>query len=556
MKTIRLIILLLPALLLVVMGDAAALQNVTGDNAVSTTGDISLTTTSQNAVNATGNNFVYTVNASPPKVISVAEDEARIRLSRDIAGLLNHDDFQNSLWGISIRDAESGAVLYARDAIKSFMPASNVKLYTTATALHYLGPGFRYRTGLYTDGQVKDGVLHGNLIVRGSGDPVIGGRFNDNDRTELFRQWADTLRSAGIRKIRGDIIGDGTIFDSPPLGSSWSWDYLTYWYAAEHAGLSFNDNTVDATIIGTTAGRPAQILIEPNNTSYVQILNHTLTVPADSAQRISYDRPIGTNRITIANHVPEGDTIRYSLSIPNPTLYFAHVLHETLLLEGIPVLGRPADIAESSVRPDYDRLTLLTTHESPPLADIVDVVNTVSQNMYAETLLMTVGALFPPDGSENRNSHQKGLIRQNEFLGGAGVDTSRIVLVDGSGLSRRNLVTPHMTTSLLRYMWTMPDGEPREAFMNSLPVGGTPEGTLRTLFRSGPASMNVRAKTGTIGGARALSGYVDAANGRAYAFSMMSNNHLVSTGRVNQVIEAVVQMLAAYPHNLNANHTE
>jgi serine-type D-Ala-D-Ala carboxypeptidase/endopeptidase (penicillin-binding protein 4) len=480
------------------------------------------------------------------------DHEARIRLAGNISELLNHDDFQNSLWGISIRDAETGAAIFSRDALKSFMPASNTKLYTTATALHYLGPDYRYRTGLYTDGHVKDGVLHGNLIVRGSGDPVIGGRFNGNDRTELFRQWADTLRSAGIHHIRGDIIGDGTIFDSPPLGNSWSWDYLTYWYAAEHGGLGFNDNCVDALIIGTVAGRPAEIIIEPHNTSYVEIINHTLTVHADSSRRISYDRPFGTNRITIGNHVAEGDTIRYSLSVPDPARFFVHVMRETLMLEGIPVHGRPVDVTSMSLRPDYDRLTLITTHESPPLADIIRVINVVSQNMYAENTLMTVGALFPPDNSDERNSHQKGLMRQLDFLGLAGVDTSRVALVDGSGLSRRNLVTPHMTTSLLRYMWNLPDGPQRETFMSSLPVGGDSAGTLRTLFRSGPASLNVRAKTGTIGGARALSGYVDGADGRTYAFSIMSNNHLVSTGRVNRVIEEIVQMMAAYPGRLQA----
>jgi serine-type D-Ala-D-Ala carboxypeptidase/endopeptidase (penicillin-binding protein 4) len=481
--------------------------------------------------------------------------EARSQLARNIGELIGTEDFQNSLWGITIRDLDTGLILYSRNGVKSFMPASNTKLYTTAAGLHYLGPGFRYRTSLYYDGEIRDGVLHGNLIVRGSGDPVIGGRFNDDDRTELFRQWADTLRSAGIRMIRGDIIGDGTIFNSPPLGNSWSWDYLTYWYAAEHGGLSFNDNCVDAIIIGTREGRPARILLEPHNTSYVEIENHTLTVHADSSRRISYNRPIGTNRITIGNHVPEGDTIRYSLSVPNPALYFSHVFRETLLLEGIPVHGRPADVTISSVRPDYDRLNLITFHESPPLSEIIKVINTVSQNMYAETLLMTVGTYIPADDDpEDLNSHQLGLLRQLEFLGSADVDTSRILLVDGSGLSRRNLVTPNMTAALLHYMWNLPEGELKDAFMNSLPLGGDPDGTLRNMFQEGPAAMRVRAKTGTIGGARALSGYVRGKDGRTFAFSMMSNNHMVPVSRVNAVMELIVHMLADYPDVLTAGN--
>lgn len=510
----------------------------------------------------------------------------RTELIRAIMPALHDPAFENAIWGVHVIDLNTGAPVFSRNARTGMMPASNTKLYTTAAALDILGPEFRYETNLYAVGEIEDGVFRGDLVVEGSGDPTISGRFTDDDRTFLFREWAEKLKAKGVTHIEGDLIGDDSFFDDVQLGRSWSWDYTTYWYAAEMNALSFNENCVDAEIIGTKVGEPAIINIHPHGTTYVTIVNETLTVHADSSRRTSYDRPWGTNTITIANHVPEGDTIRYSLSVMNPALFFMHVMREVFEQEGISVEGSIYDRSGLPQVEGYRRNgEIVGTFLSPSLAEIIYILNKRSQNLFAENLLKTLGAVHQLsrrfeigiDERVNRtastasdvNFSNVRFTRMNRIpitetpylasagdgfraswpvFGAAGIDTTRLQLADGSGMSRVNIVTPVMTTQILQYMWNHPDPEVRYAYVNSLPRGGEEIGTLRTMFRRGPASETVAAKTGTIGYARALSGYVTAADGTPLAFSIMVNHHTSGNVRANRVIEHIVNTLATYRH--------
>jgi D-alanyl-D-alanine carboxypeptidase/D-alanyl-D-alanine-endopeptidase (penicillin-binding protein 4) len=261
-------------------------------------------------------------------------------LAASIDAVLNGSAFANGWWGAVVMDLDTGEVLYTRNAERSFVPASNTKLYTTAAALDLLGPAYRYRTELYIDGPIVDGILDGNVIVRGSGDPVIGGRFTNGDRTATLRAWADSLRARGITRILGDLVGDDDIFDDTPLGYGWSWDDETYWYAAEISGLAFNDNNVDFVIEARDVGEPARVSWEPYNTDFVRVVNRTRTVPGDSVLDEGYARARGTNTIELSSRVPLGRTDFESLTMTNPTRFFVHVLRETLLRAGIVVDGR------------------------------------------------------------------------------------------------------------------------------------------------------------------------------------------------------------------------
>ena len=304
-----------------------------------------------------------------------------------VGAVLDSAAFDNAFWGVQVVNLESGEALYARNPQKSFIPASNTKLYTTAAALDLLGPNYRYRTGLYADGEVDDeGALRGNLVVRGSGDPAIGGRFTDGDLTKTFRAWADSLRAADVTRIEGDVVGDDDVFDDTPLGYGWSWDDEPYWYSAEVGGLNFNDNSVDFALEGTDVGAPAQVRWEPFRTDYVEVVNATRTIHPDSSIDEGYARERGTNAIRLSSLVPAGRTDEESLTVTNPTRYFAHVLREALLRGGIPVAGRPVDVDAMPIKPDYagGRLRRLAVYASPPLREIVDVVNKRSQNLYAE----------------------------------------------------------------------------------------------------------------------------------------------------------------------------
>lgn len=462
--------------------------------------------------------------------------------------LLDAEPFANAWWGVMVQEARTGTVLYTRNADKSFVPASNTKLYTTAAALDHLGATFEYHTELYAFGPVAEGILEGDLVVRGSGDPAIGGRFNGGNRTAIFEAWADSLRAQGITHIRGDIVGDDNLFDDQALGGGWSWDDEPFYYAAEISALSFNDNCIDVRISAQYPGAPGLVSWEPYNTDYVDILNSTVTVSRDSSLQEGYERARGQNRLRLYSQVPAGRTDEESLSISNPTLFFVHVFREALLRNGIAVEGRVLDLDDLPAPPDYALAHRIATHTSVPLARIVEAINKQSQNLYAEQVLKTLSAHYPDvPGDSPPGSALHGITVAQRTYVRADIDTSRIQLVDGSGLSRMNLITPRMTTHLLRYMGQHPDAAVQEAFVTSLPIGGV-DGTLRGRFASGPARGNVRAKTGTLGNVSALSGYVTTAAGTQLVFSILCNHYTTLSREVRQAQDALVTLLAAYPH--------
>lgn len=447
----------------------------------------------------------------------------------------------NAIWAVRVVQTNDGTPVYDRNGYTSLLPASNTKLYTTAAALHELGPDFRYLTSLFAYGPVVEGVLHGPLVVRGSGDPVIGGRFTDGDITHTFRAWADSLKKQGITRIDGDIVGDDNVFDDLPLGNSWSWDDEPFWYAAEISGLSLNDNNVDFSIVSRGTSEPGIISWEPLHTDYIRVQNATITVHPDSQLVEGYHRERGTNHFRLYSQVPEGRNDTESLTVTNPTLFFVHVLRDVLVREGISVTGTARDIDDMAIMPDYEGVQRVAVHESALLSDIVHVINKRSQNLYAEQVLKTLGTRWRPQGASARDG-----IRQAQHLfAEARVDTSLLHLVDGSGLSRRNLVTADMTADLLHYMAHHPDTTIRRVFHDSLPIAGV-DGTLSSRMQNTAAEGNLRAKTGTLGGASALSGYVTSASGVPYTFVIMANNYTGSAADVRRVQDQIGAFLARH----------
>ena len=478
-------------------------------------------------------------------------------LRNAIDRVLDAEPFSDGFWGVHVVDLHDGRTLYGRNETRNFMPASNAKLYTTAAGLDLLGPDYRYETAVYVDGPVEDGTLHGNLIVRGGADPSLGGHYlaesgtwdADVDAERIFRDWADSLRAAGIRQIEGDLVGDDDVIDDVPLGVNWSWDDETYYYSAQLSGLSFHDNVIHLHVTGREPGMPAEITWEPLHTNYVRILNKTHTVDADSGFAWSFRRLRGTNTIEITSRVPAGRTDIREVTVENPTKYFMHVLREVLIRSGISITGKPVDVDERPIKPDYSapQYRRVAVHHSPSLSDVASIINKPSQNLYADLLMKTLAAEFPREnGDMEPGSAALGIDVAMATFVRAGIDTSAIQLVDGSGLSRLNLVSPIMTTALLAYMWRHDDPAVRDAFYDSLPVAGE-SGSLRFRLRNGPAAGRVRGKTGTLTFASTLSGYTPVAPDRMLAFSLMSNHHASSgTANVRRAQDAILEILARF----------
>jgi D-alanyl-D-alanine carboxypeptidase/D-alanyl-D-alanine-endopeptidase (penicillin-binding protein 4) len=396
-------------------------------------------------------------------------------------------------------------IIYSLNPYTLLMPASNVKLFTTSSALAILGPDYRYKTSLYIDGTIKDGILDGNLIIRGSGDPSISGRHNDGNQLEMFQNWADTLSSIGIRKINGTIIGDDNIFDDIGLGYSWGWDDLSYYYAAQIGGLCFNDNCVDLFIIpnDSIGGKP-QILTKPPM-NYMEIINEISTVSADSSTYIDFYRKPGAEVVIIFGTIKaDVDTVKEWVTVENPTNYTLSAFKYTLENNGI-TANTISDIDELPIKDlDYDSYRFIATHESIPLLEIIKTINKVSQNFYAEQLQKTLGVELKEVGSS-----KKGIEAEKDWL------------------------------SSLRAIHNHSD---YKVFFDSLPIGGV-DGTLKNRLKGSNAVGHIFAKTGYVGRVRALSGYVHAANGREYIFSILVNHYPVPTGRINDLQDHIVTLL-------------
>ena len=461
-------------------------------------------------------------------------------LRAELDEIFQDPSFHNAYWGVAIKSLDNGQVLFTLNDTKGFIPASNMKMYTTAAGLARLGPEFRYETRLLsTDPDLQDGVIDGDLYVLGSGDPSFAGRFHEGDPLAPFAGWIDTLKALGIQEIQGDIVGDDDVFDDEHIPESWYYTYLSEWYAAESGGLCLNDNCCTITLSpGAQIGDLVQIDTVPPAV-YGEFIITATTAPEDTRARIRVLRRIDTNLVQIDGRLPQGGReVIEEVSVHNTTLFFVTVLKDALQKAGIPVSGQPRDIDDlDKSRFEPDRMKLLARYQSPPLSEIIRAINKPSQNLYADQLLKTLGARFGEEGS-----FSEGYQVVKEFLDESGIDSNGFFMIDGSGLGRIDLVQPRQTLGLLETMHRHPNAS---FYYESLPIAGV-DGTIRRRMKGTLAEGNVHAKTGYINRARSLSGYVTTLDGERLAFCMMVNNYTVPTSLANRLQDQVCERLANF----------
>jgi D-alanyl-D-alanine carboxypeptidase/D-alanyl-D-alanine-endopeptidase (penicillin-binding protein 4) len=467
---------------------------------------------------------------------------------RSIDSLLTAAPFERSIWGIALID-DKGRLLYGHNADKLFIPASNTKIVVSAVAAALLPADWTIRTSLYGTGPVKDGILEGNLVLYGRGDPTMGRRCYATDTTlagvcdrdpfTRLRELAAGLKAAGVTIVRGDLVGDGSWFDTETIHSDWVAYDLNWWYAAPVTGLGFNDNSVDIHWKpGAALGAPAILTMDPN-LGDVTLENRTRTTTANGPSTIGdrmYRVPGTLNLWAEGEVASDYRGATESFAMPDPNLFTARALRQALAEAGIAVLGTTRSTIDSTAFAAARQGTPLAETVSRPLRDWIFPVLNTSQNWYAEMLLKQLGRQFDHDGSWSG-----GLAVERRFLrDSAGVDTTQFALADGSGLSASNLVSPHAFTRLLRYMRTHPN---YPAFAAGMPQSGQ-TGSLRNRFLGTPIEGRVRAKTGSISRVNTLSGYLELANGKVYSFSVQLNHHAAGGRRALNRIDEIVLALA------------
>jgi serine-type D-Ala-D-Ala carboxypeptidase/endopeptidase (penicillin-binding protein 4) len=451
--------------------------------------------------------------------------------------------FSHAHWGAYIESLNSGDVWYERNADRVFMPASNEKILTSSAALMKLGTDFKFTTKLMYTGLIVDSILVGDLIVIGDGDPTLYTKFFDKP-TEVFEEWADSLKGLGIKKIDGNIIGDDNYFDDRHIGYGWAFDGLDDWYSAEVGALQINENYVDLNIIPPDSiNKPVKVI--PNLISSYFSIQNNLTVVDTGRSRVSISRPFGTNNIILNGEVLAGsNSFERTPSITNPTLFYVTVLKEVLNEKGLEVTGSPID-CDDIIEYSKDSLAVtdLIVHYSPKLIDILKGLMKRSQNMYAETMVRTLGYQF-----EGLGSFKNGKKVVEETLAEFGLTPGTFAFMDGSGLSRYNFVSPNQIAKILKGMWK---SEYRDEWYDIQPIAGV-DGTLRRRMKSTKAEGNVHAKTGTISNVRGLSGYVKTSNGEDLVFSFLINGHLLSSKDTELITDSVLELISEYPY-INEN---
>jgi len=470
------------------------------------------------------------------------------QVNRRIDALLDQPPFRTSLWGVALVD-QSGRLVYGRNADRMFIPASNAKLVVTAVAAALLPPDFSVKTSVYGTGPLVDGVLRGDLVLYGRGDPAVGVRCYavdtvpagacDRDPAAQLKRLVDGLKAKGLRVVEGAIVGDGSWFEPTTIHPGWDAFDLNWWYAAPVTGLALNDNSVDMQWKpGPSVGSPAQFTLTPAFHGLV-FENRTTTVGAGGSTDIGDRvwRTPGTLEVwaegtVAADH--RGGTDYFAF--PDPNLYAARGLRSLLAEAGIAVTGPTRSTTDSMAFAPARRMAPLAEVASRPLRDWIFPVLNTSQNLYAEMLLKQLGRHFGRAGS-----WEEGLRIERRFLiDSVKVDSTQIALADGSGLAADNLVSPLAFTQILRYMRRHPHFE---TFIAGMPQSGR-RGSLRTRFVNTPLDGKVRAKTGSISRVNTLSGYIELDGGRYLMFSVQANHHAAGGRAALARIDSVVVAMA------------
>lgn len=457
-----------------------------------------------------------TLAAAPYEAGTVMDAGTVQQLRASIDGALEGTGGADARWSILATSLDRGDVLYSRGPGEALAPASNMKLFTSAAALEYLGADYRFSTFLAARGPIREGVLMGDLYLYGTGDPTLGTRFAESPAPALTAL-ADSLQALGVREIRGDIVGDGSYFSGPRTGAGWESDYMNAWYAAPAGALSVHENIVRVEV---SAGEAGELDFEftPGGEG-IAVRHDTAQNGRLRVRRAEYDGPI----VVVGR---SGQSASHAISVADTEMYAAALFRDVLLERGITLHGVTRGIVEPAESPitsgavfpattDADRaFQVLAVHRSEPLPELLGVVNQQSHNFYSEQLLRAIGRVATGVGSADAGSRAVLALLER-----AGAETGQLTVVDGCGLSPLNRASAESFVALLAYMAESPH---RSVFMESLPVAGE----SRRFRRMGgtPAGGNLRAKTGTIDGVSALSGYVTAANGELIAFSIIGND--------------------------------
>jgi serine-type D-Ala-D-Ala carboxypeptidase/endopeptidase (penicillin-binding protein 4) len=450
---------------------------------------------------------------------AMAGDICPGELGAKVDAIANRAEFSRSRWGILIQPLSSTATLYSREATKYFIPASNVKLLTTAAALQKLGADFRIKTSVYSG-------ANGSLYVAGRGDPSIA--------EAQLKDLAQQLKRRGVDRVN-ELIGDDSYFQGSAINPNWEWEDAQAGYGAPVNSLIFNQNAIELVLSPQAIGQPLKVTFaEPKLANQWQILNNSITVPTTESEFVEVGREFDRPTIRVSGQLKVGaESESAYVAVVNPANNFLQHFQQVLAAEGIPV--KQALVAPASLNLNQE----LAFVESPPLAELVKETNRESNNLYAEVLLRLLGKVTGSMPVPQEDTGEIGLKELKTALTQLGVNPNSYILADGSGLSRHNLISPEALVQTLRLMANSPAGS---IYRASLPVAGE-SGTLKNRINITPSRVILQAKTGTLSGVSALSGYIEVPNYEPLVFSIIINQSDLSAAKMRSATDEIVLLL-------------
>lgn len=448
-----------------------------------------------------------------------------------LQNLLQQPEYKNAIVGIQITDLATSKELYSLNGEKRMIPASTLKIITSAAAMEILGTDYRFTTQIGYTGKIKNQTLDGNLVVKGGGDPALGSVYFENDyfNPYFLDQWAQKLKSSGISKVNGDLVLDAFLYDSEKIPPTWIWEDMGNYYGAGASALTVFDNLFRITFSSPAkAGKLTKIISVNPAIEGMEIQNEVRSSNSNSDEAYVFGSPLDKMR-KITGTIPKNRrafSIKGSVQHPEELLAEAFISH----------LARVGIFISGTVRfekVDSDKLQVVYIQESPPLKDIVKVLNYESVNLFAEHLVKQLAAV--KNGVGNR---QAGIDIIKDFWKSKGIDADVFFMEDGSGLSHFNAVAPQQFSNILNFMYNR--SENKEAFIASLPRPGN--GTLSGFDTSIFPGNTLQAKSGSMTRVRCYAGYLRLDSGKTIAFSIMVNQF---TGSHSKLISEIQSLLNA-----------
>ncbi|HYX42494.1 MAG TPA: D-alanyl-D-alanine carboxypeptidase/D-alanyl-D-alanine-endopeptidase [Pyrinomonadaceae bacterium] len=482
---------------------------------------------------------------------------ADAELARRIAKEIDEGEFRAARWGVLVVSLRDGRTVFARDAERLFLPASSMKLYTTAAALDLLGADYRWRTSVYASAPPDaKGTISGDLTLYGRGAPDLAAHVTKHSPTDHLKQLADDLYQRGVRRVRGRVVGDESYFRGDALGEGWLWTDVQWYFGAEPSALSIDDNEVTVSVApGAKVGAQSVVQLVPE-TDYVHVTNDTDTAARDVRPSIGVTRGLSDNEVRVWGKIPVGyPGYGARLAVHGPALWAAQMFKHELVARGIVVEGE-AGARDARVREDERfepmKAVELAATTSSTLGEIAHATNKESINLNAELILRTLGKERGPsyapapdkERARERGDDEAGVAVLRRWLReSAGANIEHIALHDGSGLSRLDLITPESTVKLLV---RMTQSKAAQVFRDSLPVAGR-DGTLAGRLRGARTIERINAKTGTLTYVHALAGYATTSAGEPLAFAIICNEE---TDRApgSEAVDAIATLLATDPN--------